>query len=129
LGWYKKVRELRTEWAHYSTVFVAEEKNAESIIVVRCHRRPSDREEFRQEIQVRIADLIDWINRAIATVDNLGNYLLVRYIIPRLDLTAKVTAPKLDKGGWPIVKADHTFEVEEITVADHLAQCGIRLAR
>jgi hypothetical protein len=128
-GWYTKVRELRTEWAHFSTVFIGEEENAEPIIVVRCHRRPSDREEFGHEIEVRIPDLIDWISRAIAVIDNLGNYLLVKHIVPTLDLDARFTAPKLDQGGWPIVRADHTFDVEEITVAEHLARCGIEVTR
>jgi len=128
-SWYKKVRELRTEWAHFSTIFIGEEKNGEPVFVVRCHRRPSDREEFRQQIDVPIPDLIDWINRAIVVIDNFGNYLLTKHIIPRLDLNAKVTAPKRDERGWPIIKPDHKFEVEQITVAEHLAECGIRLAR
>lgn len=127
-SWYKKVRELRTEWAHFSTIFIGEEKNGDPVLVVRCHRRPSDREEFRHQIDVQIPDLIGWINRAIAVIDNFGNYLLEKHIISKLDLTAKVTAPKRDERGWPIIKTDHSFEVEQITVAEHLAQCGIRLA-
>jgi hypothetical protein len=124
-GWYKKVRELRTEWVHFSTVFIGEYKEGDLMAVVRCHRRASDREEFRQQIEVRILDLIEWIRRAIALVDNLGNYLLVRHILPSLDLKAKITGPKRDHRGWPIIKSDHTFEVEQISVAEHLAQCGI----
>jgi hypothetical protein len=127
--WYKKVRELRTEWAHYSTVFIGKEESGEPILVVRCHRRPSDREEFRREIQVKIPELIDWINRALAVIDNFGDYLLVRHIIPSLDLNAQIKSFKRDQRGWPITKPDHTFELERITVAEHLAQCGIRVAR
>jgi len=126
-GWYKKVREIRTEWAHFSTVFVGEEKDGEPILVVRCHRFPSDREEFRKEIQVRIPELVDWINRAIGVIDNFGNYLLVQHIIPKLDLNAKFISAKRDNRGWPVIKPDHRFEVEELTVADYLAQCGIRV--
>ena len=105
-GWYKKVREIRTEWAHFSTVFIGEEGNGEPIIVVRCHRRNSDREEFRQQIEIRINDLVGWINKAISTVDNFGNYLLVRHILPKLDLDAKVILPRLDQEGWPIIKPE-----------------------
>ena len=128
-SWYRKVREIRTEWAHFSTVFIGENSDGEPIIVVRCHRRHSDREEFNQQIQVRISDLIEWINKAIATIDNFGNYLLVRHIIPKLDLSAKFISPKRDQKGWPVIKPDHKFEVEEITVKDYLAQCGIQVAR
>lgn len=128
-GWYKKIRELRTEWAHFSTVFIGEEKDGEPILVVRCHRFPSDRDEFPKDIRVRIPDLVDWINRAIAVVDDFGNYVLARHILPKLDLNAKFISPKRDAHGWPIIRPNHTFEVEHITISEHLAQCGITVAR
>lgn len=126
-SWYKKVREIRTEWAHFSTIFIGEE-NGEPIIMVRCHRRMSDREEFRENIEIKIPELIDWINQAIYVVDGLGNYLLAHHIIPKLDITQKLTIPKLDQAGWPIVTENRTFDVEEITISEYLAQCGIKIA-
>jgi hypothetical protein len=126
-GWYKKVREIRTEWAHYSTVFIGEE-NGNPIIMVRCLRRQNDRQEFNQNIRVHIPELIDWINQAISVVDNLGNYLLVHHIVPKLDPTAKLVIPKRDQAGWPIITTDHRFEVEEISIAEYLEQCGIQIA-
>ncbi|MGH6826211.1 hypothetical protein [Methyloceanibacter sp.] len=128
LSWYKKVRELRTEWSHFSTVFVGENQDGTPIIVVRCSRRISDRVEFPKEIHVKVSDLVDWIQRAIVTIDNLGDFALVKYVIPKLDRNAILTSPKRDENGWPIIRDDSTFEVEKITVAEHLAQCGIRIS-
>jgi hypothetical protein len=123
--WYKKVRELRTEWAHFSTVFIGKEP----ILVVRSHRRNSDREEFKGKVEINISDLVDWINKAIITIDNFGNFLLVKYILPSLALERKFISPVYDKNGFPIIKADHRFEVETITVEEHLRRGGIIIPR
>lgn len=122
--WYRKVREIRTEWAHHSTIFISE-IDGTPLVVIRCLRRPSDRLEFRQDIHVGTAELVDWIRRAISVVDGLGNYLLVEHIIPKLDPSANLILPKRDAAGWPMIKADHTLEVEELSVREYLAQCGI----
>jgi hypothetical protein len=122
--WYRKVREIRTEWAHHSTISIVEIDRA-PLVVVRCLRRPTDRQEFRQEIHIRIPELTDWITRAISAVDGLGNYLLVEHIIPKLDPSANLVLPKRDAEGWPIIRADHRFEVEELSVRDYLGQVGI----
>src|SRR5260370_16453624 len=58
--WYRKVREIRTEWAHHSTITIGEIDCA-PLVVVRCLRRPSDRQEFLQDIHIGIAELIDCI--------------------------------------------------------------------
>lgn len=127
--WYKKVRELRTEWAHYSTIFIGEDKNKEPILFVRSHRRNSDREEFKDKVEININDLVGWINKAINTIDDFGNFLLVKYILPSLDLDREFISPVYDKNGFPIIKPDHRFEVETITVEEHLRRCGITIPR
>lgn len=127
--WYKKVRELRTEWAHYSTIFIGEDEHKEPILVVRAHRRHSDREEFKEKVEVKVNDLVGWINKAIHTIDNFGNFLLEKYILPSLDLDREFTSPVYDKNGFPIIKPDHRFEVETITVEEHLRGCGITIPR
>lgn len=127
--WYKKVRELRTEWVHYSTIFIGLDTKNEPILVVRSHRRQSDREEFSEKVEININDLVGWLNNAIHTIDNFGNYLLVKYVLPSLDLGRKIITPVYDKNGFPIVKSDHRFEIEEITVEEHLKKCGITIQR
>lgn len=121
---YKKVREIRTEWSHHSTVFIAEDAG-EPIACVNCLRRPSDRQEFLESIQVPIPELIEWILHAITTIDGFGNYLLVHHLIPRLDLDATFRNAKRDANGFPIITANHRFDTEEITTREYLARVGI----
>lgn len=126
-GWYKKVRELRTEWVHFSTVFIGEDEVGQPVLSVSCLRRDSDREMFNQKIRVPIPELIDWIVKAMSVIDNLGNYVLVKHVIPKLDLAATVIIPKYDANGWPIFKTDFRVEIEEITIAEYLARGGIEV--
>lgn len=128
LGWYRKVREIRTEWAHHSSVFIGE-ADGEPIMAVTCHRRPSDREEFRQTIQVTFPELSNWIQRAIETVDNYGNLLLEQFILPKYDLDSEVVSPVLDENGVPIIEGGGRFRLKRITVRQHLRQCGIEMSQ
>ena len=128
LSWYKKIREIRTEWAHFSTIFIGQ-ANDEPIICVRCFRNHSDRTEFPKHFQIPIPEFLDWLNRAIATIDNFGNYVLANYVVPAFDLNEKLISPKRDRNGWPIINAAGGFEIEEITVEQHLAKVGIHKTR
>jgi hypothetical protein len=126
-GWYKKVRELRTEWAHYSTIFIGEDERHEPTMVVRNRRNVADRVEFPKQTNIPVADLPGWITKAVAALDNFGNHLLEKHILPTLDVDAVVTGPKLDELGWPIIRPDHTMVIEKIRVSDYVAQCGVSL--
>ena len=125
--WYKKVRELRTEWVHYSTLFIGEDKEKNPILVVRSHRRISDKEEFKKDLNISIEDICDWIQKAIKAIDRFGDFLLVQYIIPSLDLEAEFPSPKRDRSGFPIFKPDMKLESETITVREHLRRVGIEI--
>jgi hypothetical protein len=127
LDWYKRVRELRTEWVHFSTVFLGEEKSTKQpCLHIRCLRRPSDREMFPKEITVTIDELLGWIDSAITTIDNIGNYVLAQYVLPRLDVDAKVIVPLRDKNGWPLFKeGEFRCQIEEITIREYVARAGV----
>jgi hypothetical protein len=79
------------------------------------------------QVEINICDLVGWINKAISTIDNFGNFLIVKYILPSLDLDREFTSPIYDKNGFPIIKADHKFQVEKITVREHLRRGGITI--
>jgi hypothetical protein len=128
LQWYEKVRELRTEWAHYSSAFLGEHEG-EPILVVRCYRRPSDRAHFDKTLQCSIQDVIDWTRNAITTIDNFSGYLLKKYVLPRFDLDATLTAAQRDSMGMPIVRPDGTFVVETVTIREYLTNSGLDLNR
>ncbi|WP_432773542.1 hypothetical protein [Francisella salimarina] len=125
--WYKRVRELRTEWSHYSTIFIGEDETRRPIICVKSHRRVSDRIEFKENSQIRINDLIDWIKQGIVLIDEFGNFLLQEYIIPLLtpDLDTELDDVARDINGWPIIISPGRFKVVKTTVRDYIRKCGI----
>lgn len=127
LQWYRKIHEIRTEWVHHSAIFIGQ-RDGEPIMVIRAHRRASDKEEFSSEIQVTVPELIDWINGAIRTIDALGDYLLVNYILPLFPLNDEIRVLKYDPNGLPLMLSETKFDMEQITIREYLRRGGIELA-
>jgi hypothetical protein len=125
LQWYRKVREIRTECVHHSTIFIGEEKGEEPIMVVHALRRSSDKEEFPSEIQVAIPELLKWIKRALIAIDSYGDYLLKTYIIPSFPPNDQVFMPKCDRSGMLILLPDGRCAGSKITVREYLERSGI----
>jgi hypothetical protein len=124
LQWYEKVREIRTEWAHYSTVFIGEH-GGEPLLVVRAYRPKDNREQFKATLHCTIPEIIDWTSKALATIDNFASYLLSTYVIPSFDLDATMIVPRYDGNGVPLMK-DRKFDgVETLTVREVLQRCGV----
>ncbi|MFT7003967.1 MAG: hypothetical protein ACJAWW_001319 [Sulfurimonas sp.] len=124
LEWYKKIREIRTELTHHSSIFIGQ-KDEEPILLIKCHRRWSEREEFKEKIEVTIPELLSWIDNAMAILENFGSYLLVTYILPKLPLDDEIPRTKKDKNRWPIFTEDKRFIIENVTIREHLLECGI----
>ena len=120
LQWYRKVREMRTEWVHYSTIFICENDSNEPMVSVRAYRRPSDKLEIPSQTQYLITEVSEWIQKAIATLDAYACYLLNQYVLPSLDKDQVVTIPKYDEKGFPIVLEGGGFDVEQITIEEYL---------
>lgn len=127
LQWYRKVRELRTEWAHFSTIFVAEAGDGEPLLCVRAYRRASDLREFQGDnFQCTVAEFALWVTKAIETIDRFAGYLLDKHVLPHMDLDATFTDVKRDANGWPIMLPDcFRFDVETITVREYLHRSGV----
>jgi hypothetical protein len=128
LQWYERVRELRTEWAHYSSAFIGE-RDGEPLLVVRCYRRPSDREHFEAVLHCSIQDVIEWTKNAIATIDNFSGYLLKKFVIPGFDLDATLPAARRDRSGMVMLKPDGSLIVETVTIREYLTNSGVDLQR
>ncbi len=126
LQWYRKVREIRTEFVHHSTIYIGQAED-EPIMVVHAHRRPSDKQEFSSDIQVTIPELINWIQGAFRTVDAFGGYLLEKYILPNFPLDERVHVPKTDENGMIVFLSDGRVDMEIFTVRDYLKRGGISL--
>jgi hypothetical protein len=126
LQWYEKVREVRTEWTHHSSIFIANGDNG-PIFVLRSYRRASDKDHFKTESRYPVSEIIHWAKNAIALLDSFGAYLLKKYVIPSFDLDAKFVAAKREPDGFPVILPNGCFEVETITVREYLIQYGVEL--
>ncbi len=125
LQWYERVREARTEWAHYSTAFVGNDNDGEPIVVIQPYRRTSDKQHFANRVSFRITEVSEWIQNAIVTIDAFGEYLLQHHVLAKFDPDADVTTPKLDENGFPVILANNRFAVEKMTIREYFGRYGI----
>lgn len=126
LQWFRKVRELRTEWTHYSSIFIAVRDNHEILLCVRSYRRLSDKQEFTTpNFSCTVDEFVGWVRAALVTLDRFAGYLLDRHVLPALPLDQTFVAAVYDKNGFPIIKDNFDFEVETITIAEYLRRRGI----
>jgi hypothetical protein len=123
LQWYERIREIRTEWAHYSSPFVGQSA-AEPSIVLRSFRSKDDRIHFNGHISFTVDELIEWAESAFRTIDALADYLFRHHLLRSFDFDSRIAQPVRDKNGWPIIK-DGRVQVEEMTIADYMFKFGI----
>jgi hypothetical protein len=127
--WYKKIREMRTEWTHYSTIFIAGDVGNHTIVLKR-HRRESDQQEFKENnIKIQINDFLLWLNKAIEVLDSFSLFLSKEYLLKTFDLDQVIIVPKRDSRGFPIFLSGPTprVETENITIGDYFRRAGIKL--
>ena len=130
LSSYRKVRELRTEWVHHSSIFVAEDDKGEPMLVVRCYRRVSDRVEFKGEKTFSsVAQLCGWVSEAVAMLDRFAGFLLERYVLPGFDPDQVFTDLVRAENGLPKTDAEGKFVFEKLTTRAYLARFGITLPK
>lgn len=124
--WYKKIREMRTEWTHYSSIFIGGESN--DIIVLNSYRRSSDRVEFvGKSSQIQLKDFLVWMNNAVVTIDYFADFLATNYLLPSFPAEEVITIPKRDKNGFPIFKHNMQCEIEKVTIREYFSRYGIKL--
>ncbi len=123
LQWYERIREIRTEWAHYSSPFVGS-SGAEPSIVLRSFRSQGDRVHFNGRVSFTVDELMQWAESAFRTIDGLADYLFRHHLLPSFDYQKKIRQLVRDKNGWPIIK-DGRPQTEEMTIADYMFKFGI----
>lgn len=123
LQWYERIREIRTEWAHYSSPFVGR-SGTEPSIVLRSFRSKGDRVHFNGPVSFTVDELIQWAESAFRTIDGLADYLFRHHLIPSFDYQKKIRQLVRDKNGWPII-IDGRPQTEEMTIADYMFKFGI----
>jgi len=126
LQWFRKVRELRTEWVHHSSVFIAGGHGEEPILCVRAYRRPSDRVEFKEsDFKCSVGDLIGWVKSAQSTLDAFAAHLLAKYVVPVYPLTDEFDIAVVDKHGMPVFQNDFRMKTERSNWKRYLSRAGI----
>jgi len=126
LQWYRKVRELRTEWAHYSSIYIIDDPDNPTRLCVRAYRRPSDRIEFQTpSFSCTVDEFVSWVESALITLDSFAGYLLKTFIVPSFSLDRTFLAAVYDENGFPISREDHTLVVEKISIREYLKRGGI----
>lgn len=123
LQWYERVREIRTEWAHYSSPFIGR-SGTEPSIVLRSFRSKGDRVHFVGHVSFTVDELTQWAEAAFRTIDGLADYLFRHHLLHSFDYQKKIPQLVRDKNGWPIIK-DGILQTEEMTIADYMFKSGI----
>jgi len=122
LQWYKKVREIRTELTHHSSLIIHPSSFVgDPTIGIRSFRRPGDRKEFKEYYtSVALREFISWVKNAVETTDLMAEYLAEKYVIPAFDMNDKIAIPKFGSNGLPIVLDNGSVDAEEVTVGEYL---------
>jgi hypothetical protein len=126
LQWYRKVRELRTEWAHYSSIFIGESTDGAPVLCVRSYRRQTDRVEFKsQSTFCDVPQFCDWVTKALQTLNRFAGYLLTASVIPSFNLDEIITSFETEADGFPKLREDGGLFTKKETIRDYLRGRGI----
>jgi len=124
LQWYERVREARTEWAHYSAAFMVYPDD-EPAVMVYPFRSHGDRQHLPSQTSLRVSEVASWVGKAIESIDGFAGYLLTTHVVPRFDLDAAVTDVNRDENGYPVILEGGGFSTRKTTVREYLARNGI----
>jgi hypothetical protein len=125
LEFYARVRELRTEWTHHSTVFIGGGADNAPVLVARSERRKGDRVNFPEKALFSVEQLVTWCREAIQVVDEFGLECYRRYVLPRLRMDQEIVEPERDELGFPILESDGRMLTRRVTIREYLARCGL----
>jgi hypothetical protein len=126
LDWYARVRELRTEWSHHSSIFVAGGDD-DPIICVRSFRRKQDQVMWSGNVEVRPREIMNWSERATIALDAFGSAVFFRFIAPTFPLAETLFMPFYDELGFPVQDDKGLVQGEKITIREYLSRAGIEL--
>jgi len=124
MSWYARIRELRTEWVHYSCIAVAGD-DADPVVIARGFRRNSDKVHFEQQACCKVSQFTEWCQSAGASFDRFVSYLAEYIIYPALDLQQELIVPVEDEFGMPVFKPDRSTEVRCLTLGAFLCERGV----
>lgn len=118
--WYERIREMRTEWTHHSTIFVGPGDDG-PVILVKPLRH--DKVVLPRKTLLSVQDLLDWSGRAVRVVDRFGLEVYHRAILPKLDLDREIVSVEFGAGGFPLIRRNK-FVPKMTTIREHLRKAG-----
>lgn len=124
LQWYEKIREIRTEWTHFSSIFIGHDKEQSPSIVIRNYRHNVDKEHFKDRSFCSVIEFDQWVRNAILVTDKFAQFLLDKYLLSFFDRSKEFISPVYDSAGWPLFHPDGRMQVETMTVDKFLKQHG-----
>jgi hypothetical protein len=123
LTWHDHLHAMRTEWAHFSTIFIGEDK--ERVVVCGAAlRAPSDREVLKSKFQVPLEEIRTLGLESLHAMERFAGYLLP-IVLRKFDLHAEITVPDLDQNGGLQFTADLLLRLKKTTVRERLIELGL----
>lgn len=124
VAWYARIREIRTEVAHHSTIFIGED-NGEVAVVINCLRNSKDKIEYADKIVISVSEFRDICARALSFLEVFADFLAYEFVIPGIELDQKINVIKRDQYGMPAIKDGLLVaENEQSTMRDYVESCG-----
>jgi hypothetical protein len=124
LDWHDHLHAMRTEWAHFSTIFVGEGPDGEPLVCGEDLRRDSDKRVLKERFHKTLAEVRDLANQSVRSLDGFALYM-VPLAIAKLDIDAVCTVPLYDQNGFPRFTAEGKLEgVETLTIRALLERDG-----
>lgn len=124
--WYNKLRELRTELAHHSSVFIGGRIDSSSpTIVIECQRNIGDKKEYKEKVVFTIPEFKALAIRAVATLDAFADFIAYQFVIPYLNMDQSVVHFKIDEYGIPLIENGKlaTYPTK-LPMRLHIINCG-----
>jgi hypothetical protein len=124
LTWYEHLHAMRTEWAHFSTIFIGEDKDS-VVVCGAALRRPCDREVLKSKFQVPLDEIRALGVASLHAMERFAGYLLP-LVLRKFDLSAEIMVPELDKNGGLQFTPELLVKIKTTTVRDRLIELGLR---
>ncbi len=123
LGWHDRFHAFRTEWTHFSSVFIAGTNDASVRFCGGAFRRESDKKVVEDRFAITLEEVRALVCAAFESLDRLASWM-IPIALRVYDLEHRVLVPEHDEKGWPRQRPDFTFVVREITVRELFTEMG-----
>lgn len=124
LDWYHKLHDMRTEWTHFTGIFIAGD-DADPDIVVDSFR--PKKIAFEEKNTMKIPEFLGVLREAISELDKMADYILLKEILPKLNPNQVIRDVERDESGFPVLTDDHRFVPRERTIREIVSDYGIQL--